>query len=218
MWIWPVTSTVLVAVAAPMVLQECSVHIPGLPPLIISKDDERPPPNTVEPCDPTHHKKFGCRWELWCEDGSPVYARCPETGERRFIREHPVHPDDHPSKEFIWQCPGPLDLNESNSTRLARLGVRSTDEYPLGWSLNSDVEGWMRGEIIAPWPGHIDQLWAMRPPESMCASGQELILDDGQRVVHTVLEGPPEACRKWIETWNLSWHADSRSTATPINP
>ena len=67
--------------------RECTVQIPGLPPLIISEDDDRPTPNTVKRCEPPTYKKFGCRWELWCEDGSPVYARCPTTGERRFIRE-----------------------------------------------------------------------------------------------------------------------------------
>ena len=38
-------------------------------------------------------------------------------------------------------------------------------------------------------------MWAMQPPTSMCVSGQELTLEDGRTVVHTVLEGPPEACQ-----------------------
>ena len=93
MWTWSITSTAVAALAAPLVLRECTVQIPGLPPLIISEDDDRPTPNTVKRCEPPTYKKFGCRWELWCEDGSPVYARCPKTGERRFIREpHDVHP------------------------------------------------------------------------------------------------------------------------------
>ena len=75
MWTWSITSTAMAALAAPLVLRECTVQIPGLPPVIISEDDDRPTPKTVERCEPTSYKKFGCRWELWCEDGSPVYAR-----------------------------------------------------------------------------------------------------------------------------------------------
>ncbi len=222
MWTWSITSTALVALAAPLVLRECTVQIPGLPPLIITEDDNRPTPNTVKRCEPATYKKFGCRWELWCENGSPVYARCPQTGERRFIHEPERSLDanlDHSANhEFTWRCPGPMNLHESLAQRLARLGVRTTDESPLGWSLISDVEGWMRGEIIAPWPGHIDQLWAMQPPEQMCVSGQELTLDDGRMVVHTVLEGPPEACQSWIEAWNVAWHANTSPNPPPTSP
>ena len=222
MWTWSITSTALAALAAPLVLRECTVQIPGLPPLIISEDEDRPNPNMVKRCEPPTYKKFGCRWELWCEDGSPVYARCPETGERRFIREpHDASPPtlDHSiDSMFHWQCPAPMDLHEPPTQRLARLGVRATDASPVGWSLISDVEGWMRGEIIAPWPGAVDQMWAMQPPTSMCVSGQELSLDDGRTVVHTVLEGPPEACQKWIEAWNLAWHANTSPMPPPSSP
>ncbi len=224
MWTWSITSTAMAALAAPLVLRECTVQIPGLPPVIISEDDDRPTPKTVERCEPPSYKKFGCRWELWCEDGSPVYARCPQTGERRFIREpqdaSPSILDHNIDGEFHWQCPGPMDLHEPTTQRMARLGVRPTDASPLGWSLVSDVEGWMRGEIMAPCPGAIDQLWAMPPPESMCVSGQELTLDDGRTVVHTVLEGPPEACQSWVEAWNLAWHASTSATPTapPAHP
>ena len=93
MWTWSITSTAVAALAAPLVLRECTLQIPRLPPLIISEDDDRPTPNTVKRCEPPTYKKFSCRWELWCEDGSPVYARCPKTSERRFIREpHDVSP------------------------------------------------------------------------------------------------------------------------------
>ena len=222
MWTWSITSTALAALAAPLVLRECTVQIPGLPPLIISEDEDRPNPNMVKRCEPPTYKKFGCRWELWCEDGSSVYARCPETGERRFIREpHDASPPtlDHSiDSMFHWQCPAPMDLHEPPTQRLARLGVRATDASPVGWSLISDVEGWMRGEIIAPWPGAVDQMWAMQPPTSMCVSGQELSLDDGRTVVHTVLEGPPEACQKWIEAWNLAWHANTSPMPPPSSP
>ena len=145
MWTWSITSTAVAALAAPLVLRECTVQIPGLPPLIISEDDDRPTPNNVKRCEPPTYKKFGCRWELWCEDGSPVYARCPTTGERRFIREpNDVSPStlDHSiDNMFYWQCPGPIDLHEPLPQRFARLGVRATDASPVGWSLVSDVEG-----------------------------------------------------------------------------
>ena len=222
MWTWSITSTAVAALAAPLVLRECTVQIPGLPPLIISEDDDRPTPNTVKRCEPPTYKKFGCRWELWCEDGSPVYARCPTTGERRFIREpNDVSPStlDHSIDNMLhWECPGPIDLHEPLPQRFARLGVRATDASPVGWSLVSDVEGWMRGEVIAPWPGAGDQMWAMQPPTSMCVSGQELTLDDGRTVVHTVLEGPPEACQQWIEAWNLAWHASISPMTPPSSP
>ena len=42
MWTWSITSTAVAALAAPLVLRECTVQIPGLPPLIISEDDDRP--------------------------------------------------------------------------------------------------------------------------------------------------------------------------------
>ena len=136
MWTWSITSTALAALAAPMVLRECTVQIPGLPPLIISEDDDRATPNTVKRCEPPTYKKFGCRWELWCEDGSPVYARCPKTGERRFIREpHDASPStlDHNIDDmFYWQCPGPMDLHEPLPQRLARLGFRP--QMPRPWA------------------------------------------------------------------------------------
>ena len=218
MWTWSITSTVVAALAAPLVLRECTVQIPGLPPLIISEDDDRPTPNTVKRCEPPTYKKFGCRWELWCEDGSPVYARCPQTGERRFIRE------PHDASPQFWITTSTaislamLRTNRSprpTAQRMARLG--SGLASPVGWSLVSDVEGWMRG-IMAPWPGAIDQMWAMPPPTSMCVSGQELTLDDGRTVVHTVLEGPPEACQQWIEAWNLAWHASISPMTPPSIP
>ena len=173
-------------------------------------------------CEPPTYKKFGCRWNCGAKTDHPSTPGAQKTGERRFIREpNDVAPStrDHSiDNMFHWQGPGPIDLHEPLSQRLARLGVRATDASPVGWSLVSDVEGWMRGEVIAPWPGAGDQMWAMQPPTSMCVSGQELTLDDGRTVVHTVLEGPPEACQQWIEAWNLAWHASISPMTPPSSP
>ena len=61
-------------------------------------------------------------------------------------------------------------------------------------------------------------MWAMQPPTSMCVSGQELTLDDGRTMVHTVLEGPPEDYQQWIEAWNLAWHASISPMTPPSSP
>ena len=146
----------------------------------------------------------------------------PKTGERRFIREpNDVSPStlDHSiDNMFHWQCPGTNRSPRATAPATRSFGVRASDASPVGWSLVSDVEGWMRGEVIAPWPGAGDQMWAMQPPTSMCISGQELTLDDGRTVVHTVLEGPPEACQQWIEAWNLAWHANISPMTPPSSP
>ena len=73
MWTWSITSTAVAALAAPLVLRECTVQIPGLPPLIISEDDDRPTPNTVLEGPPEACQKWIEAWNLaWHASISPM--------------------------------------------------------------------------------------------------------------------------------------------------